>query len=318
MSTHTIPDGYTVRSPNRADAEAIQELVAAYNIPIVGFADCTVDDVRDELAEPGWDPERDGWLAFDGAERLVGYGWAHARDGSDEIPFDVIATDPVAAEWLLDRSCDRAREMGRAQGFDAVKVDKGIYREEVSMRSRLEARGFAAVTTFQRMRIDHDGPVPTPEPPAGLTIREATDDDTRRVAYEVDKAAFADHFGFVPKRYDEWIELREVKSTFDWPQLVVAELDGQPVAICECNDQFVEDDDCGYVSVLGTLPEARGRGVATYLLRRSFAADAAAGRAGTVLHVDSNNTTPAVGLYESVGMRSVLIVDVWRRTLSVG
>jgi hypothetical protein len=29
--------------------------------------------------------------------------------------------------------------------------------------------------------------------------------------------------------------------------------------------------------------------------------------------VDTNNTTPALRLYESVGMRPVLVIDVWRR-----
>jgi len=133
----------------------------------------------------------------------------------------------------------------------------------------------------------------------------------------VNQAAFADHFGRVARPYDEWFELHEARSTFAWRQLMLAELDGRPVAMCECNDQFIEDEDCGYVASIGVHPDARGRGIASYLLRRAFAVDSAAGRTGTILHVDANNTTPALGLYESVGMRSVLAVDVWRRTLAV-
>jgi hypothetical protein len=34
--------------------------------------------------------------------------------------------------------------------------------------------------------------------------------------------------------------------------------------------------------------------------------------AGTILHVDTNNVTPAVDLYLGVGMRPVLAIDVWR------
>ena len=34
-----------------------------------------------------------------------------------------------------------------------------------------------------------------------------------------------------------------------------------------------------------------------------------------MLHVDTNNPTPALGLYESVGMRAVEIADQWERTL---
>ena len=61
--------------------------------------------------------------------------------------------------------------------------------------------------------------------------------------------------------------------------------------------------------------EYRGRGLARLLLERAFARDAAAGRAGTLLHVDTANTTPALDLYLSVGMRAVLAIDMWHRDL---
>lgn len=310
--------GLAGRPAQLSDAEAIFGLVTAYNTAIVGFPDFTLDDVRDDLAEPGFDPATDSWLVFDGDQRLVGYGWAMANGDSDEVQVDVMAIDGDAAEWLLDRATERAVEMGQARGADSVTLHKGIYRADDGMRARLEARGFAPVTTFQRMRIDHTGPVPTPEPPPGITIREATDDATRHDAYEIHAASFAEHFGYVRRTYDEWIERRTARTHFDWPQCWVVDLDGRPVAFLDRTDQFVEDDDCGYVAGIGVRPEARGRGIAAYLLRKAFALDAADGRVGTLLHVDSNNITPALGLYESVGMRSVLVVDVWSRVVPVG
>ncbi len=156
-----------------------------------------------------------------------------------------------------------------------------------------------------------------PEPPPGITIRKATDDATRRDAHELHAESFVDHFGYVRRPYEEWVQRHETTATFDWPQLWVADLDGRPVGFCDRTDQFVEDEDCGYVQSIGVVSDARGRGIAAYLLRRAFAVDAADGRVGTLLHVDSNNTTPAVGLYESVGMRLVLVVDVWERVLPV-
>jgi ribosomal protein S18 acetylase RimI-like enzyme len=167
------------------------------------------------------------------------------------------------------------------------------------------------------MRIDHNGHLEAPRPPAGVTLRAGTEPAVREAAHAILNASFADHFGWVPKPYDTWHESLERKSTFDWTQLWVAELDGRPVAILTCTDQFVDDDGCGYVGDLGVLPDARGRGIAKYLLRHAFAIDVAAGRKGTILHVDSNNTTPALGVYESVGMRAVLVIDVWRRTVAV-
>ncbi|HYJ68515.1 MAG TPA: GNAT family N-acetyltransferase [Nocardioidaceae bacterium] len=317
MNVDAVPAGYAVRSPEPTDAEVILDLVSAYNSAIVGYADFTLDDVRDDLAEPGFDLTRDAWLAFDSDRRLVGYGWACADGDSDQVDVDVMATDATMTEWLLDRSTERAREMGRERGHAKVTLHKGIYRDDVGIRSPLETRGFAPVTSFHRMRIDFDGPVELPQMPAGLTLRDAVDDATRRDAHAVQTAAFSEHFGYVAKSYSEWFELMQAKSTFAWSQMWVGDLDGRPVAMCGRTDQFIEDDDCGYVQTLGVLDEARGRGIATYLLRRAFAVDAAAGRTGTILHVDANNTTPALSLYESVGMRPVLVVDIWDRILAV-
>ncbi|MFC7586762.1 GNAT family N-acetyltransferase [Nonomuraea antimicrobica] len=104
-------------------------------------------------------------------------------------------------------------------------------------------------------------------------------------------------------------------SVTDWSQLTLARLDGRPAAVLIGSNQFVPDENCGYVATLAVLPELRGRGLGRFLLRHAFAADAARGRRGTILHVDSNNTTPALGLYESAGMRPVMAIDVWRRRL---
>ena len=94
-------------------------------------------------------------------------------------------------------------------------------------------------------------------------------------------------------------------------------MDGRPVAIRDCNDADVENENCGHVGMLGVVEQYRGRGLARFLLRDAFALDAAAGRAGTILLVDTNNPTPALGLYLSVGMRPTLVVNGWRRVLPV-
>jgi mycothiol synthase len=317
VDTVALPAGYSSRAPEPADAERILELIAAYNTAIIGFADSTLDDVMDELTEPGFDPATDGWLVFDEKGRLAGYGWAMGSGSdSDLVDADVIAPDAAVTRWLLDRALTRAAELGRSRGHRRVTVDKGIYRGDQNLTALATELGFQPGTTFHRMRIDHTGPAPMPEPPDGVVVHEgAYDDAIRRAAHHVSIASFADHFGHTDTPYDKWLEAHEARSTFDWSQMVVLEAEGKQMAVCECTDQFVEDDNCGYVLRLGVLEQARGRGLAKYLLRRAFAVDAAAGRSGTILHVDTNNTTPALGLYESVGMRPILVIDVWRKTL---
>jgi ribosomal protein S18 acetylase RimI-like enzyme len=147
-----------------------------------------------------------------------------------------------------------------------------------------------------------------------VTVRTGEEDEqVRRDALAVLNDATRGQFGFVEQTFDEWHRDIQASASHDWAQLRVVNVDDQPVAMLYGNDQFAEDECCGYVARLAVLDEARGRGLAKLLLRQAFARDARAGRVGTILHVDTNNPTPALGLYERVGMRPVLVIDVWRR-----
>jgi mycothiol synthase len=315
--TAAPPAGYTVRPPRPTDAGAILEVVSAYNTAVVGFADCTLDDINDSMVEPGFDPDTDSWLVLNDSGRAAGYAWVYGSGGgSDQVDVEVIAKDPALTTWLFDQATERAKHIARNRGHEQVALDAGIYRGDEALRHFAADRGFQPGTTYHRMRIDHDGPVPEPVLPPGAVLRRgAPDQAARRAAYQVMTASFAGQFGVTVRPYDEWHQAREARPTFDWSQLSLLELDGRPVAVLERTDQFLEDENCGYVARLGVLAEARGMGLAKYLLRHAFATDAAAGRAGTILHVDANNPTPALGLYLSVGMEPVLVIDVWRQIL---
>ncbi len=310
--TAVLPGTYTVQPPAKEDAGAVFAVVAAYNTAVVGFADYTLDDMVDELTKPGFEPETDGWLVFDG-DTPVGYGWVSGKGDHHLLEMDVFTADPVVETYLLDEITRRSREIAREYGHSSVQLDVVVYRADETRRQRLSDYGFEAGTTFHRMRIDHDGPVPTPEVPTGVTIRRgAPDEASRRAAHNVMMQSFEGQFGFVARPFEEWHAAHENHSTFDWSQATLLELDGQAVALRECNDQFIEDENCGYIGRLCVLAEARGKGLAKFLLRDQFALDASAGRSGTILHVDTNNPTPALDLYLSVGMRASLVIDVWR------
>jgi ribosomal protein S18 acetylase RimI-like enzyme len=310
-----LPDGYSWRRPTAEDAEALFALVAAYNTDIIGFADYTLDDASDQLGEPGFSPAVDGWLVDDRDGALLGCGWVR-RSESDAVGIEVTALDADVADWLFSTVLARVEQIALEMGRAELHVDIGIYRADASQRDRARALGFAPTTTFHRMRIGHDGVPPAPPVPEGVVVLPGPgDEDFRRQAHEVLNASFVDHFGFDPRSFEDWHERIEASATHDWSQLRVAYVDAAPVAMLLGNDAFVADEGCGYVSVLGVLPRARGRGLARLLLLQAFTEDARRGRRGTLLNVDTNNVTPALGLYLSVGMRAVLVVDVWRRDL---
>jgi mycothiol synthase len=319
MQTTALPDGYTVRPPVPSDAGSIFDLVSAYNTAVVGFADCTLDDIVDGLVEPGFERRTDGWLVLAEDGLPVGYATAFGMGDRKVVGIEVVSQDPRVAAWLFERTMQRGREMGRERGHAEITVDTSIYRADEPLRALLSEHDFALGTTYHRMRIDHTGPVAAPEAPAGVVVRRgALDDATRWAAHEVIIECWRGQFGFVARPHDEWVEAHEAQSTFDWSQLTLLEVDGRAVAVRECNDAFIETENCGHLGMLGVVEEFRGRGLAKFLLRDAFALDAAAGRAGTILHVDTNNPMPALGLYLSVGMSATVVIDGWRRVLPVG
>ena len=313
--TLVLGAGYQWRRPRVDDAEAIWELVAERNTSIIGFPDITLDDVRDELVEPGFDPRIDGWVVHDRAGRLAGYAWACRKSDSNEVGIDTVAEVEAVCSWLWAATVARAREIGAELGHGEVALDVGIHRPDAAQRARAQAGGFAIGTTFHRLRIDHHG-VPAEPDASAVTIRSGEEDEqVRRDALAVANEATAGQFGFVERAFDEWHRDVEASVSHDWAQLRVVYLDNQPVAMLQGNDQFAEDERCGYIARVAVVEAARGRGLAKLLLRQAFARDARAGRVGTILHVDTNNPTPALGLYERVGMRPVLVIDVWRRIM---
>ncbi|MCT9929298.1 GNAT family N-acetyltransferase [Planotetraspora sp. A-T 1434] len=301
---------FDIRRPVRADAPAIHELVAEHDIAVTGKPDWTLEDIADTLGE--LDLANDSWLVDDG-DRLLGWAWARRKGTSDNVDIDVHARDARAGDRLWDTVIERAVELGRAAGHEHVRLDIGIYAEDTAMRTAAKARGFDAATSFHRMRIDHQGAEPVFLP--GVTVETGSPDhgELLRTAHRIQQEGFAEHFGFVARTYEEWAGEMEASSANDWGQLLVARVHGEPAAMLLGTNHFVPDENCGYVRTLAVLPRFRGKGLGRFLLRRAFAADERRGRAGTILHVDSNNTTPALDLYLSVGMRPVLAIDVWRR-----
>ncbi|MEU4578523.1 GNAT family N-acetyltransferase [Nonomuraea sp. NPDC023979] len=308
---------HTLSRPRPEDAAAIHELVAARDVAVLGVPDVTLDDVRGELAEPAFDLEADGWLARGADGGLDGWAWACAPGDGDVVDVEVVVRPGVTglAERLWPLVLGRAAELGRARGHATASASVGVYRTDQPQRALVQGYGFEPGTSFYRMRADFDGPVEPPPVPAGVSLETGESDDVRRRAHRVHQDGFAGHYGFTPTGYDQWYERRQAHATTDWSQLTLASVGGEPAAVCLGNDQFAADEGCGYVALLAVLPAFRGRGLGRFLLRHAFAADAARGRKGTILHVDSNNTTPALGLYESAGMRPVLIIDMWRRTV---
>jgi mycothiol synthase len=318
MTEPSLPPGYRLSRPALDSAAEIYDLVAAVDTAVLGRPDVTPDDVADELVEPGFELATDGWLVHDAQGRLVAWAWACGKGDSENVDVAVItpASEEEVAAYLWPLVQRRAVEIASGLGYDRVVIDAGAYRDDGRRRRQLAGHGFEHAATFQRLRIDHDGPRPQPARRPGVVVRDGSaGEEVLRVGHAVRNEAFSEHFGFVANDFEDWFARMAASSANDWSQLRVAYVGGEPAAMLLGTNSFAEDENCGYVRSLGVRKKFRGHGLARHLLRLAFAADAANGRVGTYLHVDSVGA-PAVALYTSEGMRPTLVMDVWRRTLS--
>jgi len=151
----------------------------------------------------------------------------------------------------------------------------------------------------------------------GVVVRaldRARLDEELATVHRILEAAFVDHWNHHAVPFDDWWRTKQEAPGFDLNLWWLAELDGEPVGALIGSTQAAEDGTL-YVASLGTVQQARGRGVARSLLGRAFAEAPARGWSRAMLNVDGENPTGATALYRSVGMEVEFAMSAWHRTV---
>jgi ribosomal protein S18 acetylase RimI-like enzyme len=295
LSGLDVPAGLVPVTPD--DVPRLFALAAEHERRLFGAVQHTADDIaRDIVRQPSryWLRETadgvDIWVgALDMAHNENVFGWVIT--GPD--------VDDATGEQLVRFAIAVARRLNPDQTVH-LSADSG----DATMLRWLEAAGGRLIRRFARMEVpldatgEHAAP---PEQPAGVSIRNVTDteDDWRRLHRVID-TAFSDHFGHVEASFEDFVA-DERQWIDDYSLCWLATVGGEPAAALLGKRR----PGSGYVGVLGTLREHRGRGLGTLLLRVAFAEFARRGETVGSLNVDLTNPTGAVRVYESVGMRVV-------------
>ena len=124
----------------------------------------------------------------------------------------------------------------------------------------------------------------------------------------------------VDRRLEDAIADKVAHALLSWAGELV---DGdQPEPAGALVGSVIEGDggapDGGYVEYIGVLQDARGRGVATSLLKTVIADAAANGRDRVGLEVDADSPTGADGLYASMGWAVDHVTESWHRDVQIG
>lgn len=171
--------------------------------------------------------------------------------------------------------------------------------------ARYESRGYAVVRYFIDMVRSLADPFPDPVVPRGVELLP-WHERWLRSAFETDAEAFQDHYGWLPRTWDDWLHrLARPGCRPDLSHVVVA--DGEVVAYC-LNGVYPQDWDVGgrkdgWIDSLCTRRAWRKKGLASALVNASFRSFADAGLDGASIGVDAASPTGAIHLYEALGFR---------------
>jgi len=281
-----------LRTSTPDDAPLVHELMARRAAMFSGnrFSEA---DIRREMAKPS----QLQWILVreDGA---AGIALAAVDISGHEHCFVWLTTDDdvddETGKALVELGVDAARSINSTKA-----IHGGASENDTTTRKWLSAAGGEEVRRFGRMEIalDPNAIDPPPDPP-GVSLRhpQNTDEDWQ-VLYQVIETAFRDHFGHTETTYEEFVE-QDRDWIEDYSLCWIASVDGVPASALLGK----QNPGSGYVGVLGTLKEFRGRGLGSYLLKVAFAEFSRRGETLGTLNVDLTNPTGAVAVYEHAGM----------------
>jgi mycothiol synthase len=304
-----------LRPVSLEDAPAVTALLNEIDVLEIGRPETDQHTVEADLRRPGTDLAHDSWVAVEDG-RPVAYGLLWNDSGGEHVDIDhyVLPDHQPAGLRLLAAMEARALATARANGAGHAVVHLHLNAAPTTDTALLTARGWR---TVRRHHVLHRPLDPArdhaPEPPPGVRLRACATEADRVRVHELHQASFAEHFGFRPRGYRQWLDSVDA-ARLDWSLVWIAGTDetGDAGFLLARDDR----EAMGWIRNVGVLREARGRGLGGLLLRHAFARFAARGRDTVGLGVDTANATGAPRLYGRHGRTLHYAVDTWETVLT--
>ena len=295
------------------------------------------EDVLVEVSDHGL-RTRENVVVRDETGLIRAWGSVHDRAGGRMLFVHIVErglpeqVGRACSDLLVEWAVGQAREVGAARGLAVQQIDTGAFADDERQHRWLAAgrvrpgahlvadepsghpgRGGAGATT----RCAGSGTASW----SGWSSRAAAakpDEADLREVHEVLEAAFIDHFNSKPETFDEFLFRLREDPGHRWDHWWLAEVDGRAPAGAPGRDvRSAGGPDGSYVSYIGVMEAARGRGVAKGLLRTVIADAAARGRDRVGLEVDADSPTGADRLYRGMGWETSYVTESWHRDVPV-
>ncbi|HEY0775710.1 MAG TPA: GNAT family N-acetyltransferase [Nocardioidaceae bacterium] len=338
-----LPPGWSAAVPDEADAVELTALLRQHEEHARGWASAGEDDVLVEVGPKG-QMVRENVVLRDPEGVIRGWATAHDRAAGRMLMQVMVSrevddeTADKVAEILFEWADWAAKHIGRGRELDVQQIDSGAFADDPRQHRWLERAGYKRVRSWWQMSrpvVPEDEDL-APEPDQGVVIRPVMrqgggmpDEDDLRTVHDILESAFADHFNSREETFDEFIFRLREDPGHRWDHWWIAEIvdgPGEPEPAGTLVGTMLEggvdekgepQPDGSYVSYLGVLQNARGRGVAKALLNMIIADAASRGRNRVGLEVDADSPTRADALYVSMGWETKYVTESWHKDVPV-
>lgn len=226
---------------------------------------------------------------------------------SRSSPDGVIVTASIAGAPVVTAELTRwALRLARAGGAYIVQVYAAH-----GARS-LEQFGFSIVRPWLRMDLDLDR-LREPRPVPGYHLIDGTSVKPGEWERTFNRS-FADHWRFSPRSEDE---ILGGKPAGLCAMAVAGPAGPAAIALAEL-ETYVDDErdqPVGLISSVGTVPEHRRRGLATWLVGELLHRVREQGARSASLYVDGMSQMRAFDAYRKLGFEVTFASDVWEATV---
>ena len=260
------------------------------------------------LAQFDW--EARSRVVEDGGGLVAGAVLVTSRESSEGT---VARIDPAAADRgeappAMRDLIQWGLQLSRAAGAAAAQIWVGP-----GQSAALESLGLHMVRPWWRMDRGLAGELPAPIPIDGYELLDASRVPKGSWA-QMHNRSFADHWRFSPRSEEELMIGKVPRLCL----MAVKAITGEPAAVTLCQlETYVEDprpQPVGLVSSVGTVPEHRRHGLASWLVAEGMLRLQEAGGRHCSLYVDGLNETRASDAYRKLGFDLAFETEVWEAT----
>lgn len=329
-TTLHLPTDWTAREPGAADVADLHALLAGHEIAARGGTSASAEAVAVDVTGAGAATRSHLVLQQDGAPVQA---WATVHDRAAGRSLVSVAVDPDLETEVADRLAQELFGWARAEvlrigverGLAQTQVDSGAFADDARQQRWLQQAGLEHVRSWWQMSrpVEPQEATDLPEPGAGVVIRSVAHEEGRMplesdlaAMHDILETSFTDHFNYHEETFDEFVSRLREDPGHRWDHWWIAELEQDEGPLPVGALVGAVSGDSSYVEYLGVLRTARGRGVASSLLRAVIADAAERGRPTVGIEVDQDSSTGAADLYVSMGFVTKYVTQSWHLDLS--